>query len=311
MYDRHDAIATFCQKAQRILELHELDGLGEISFSKSAVTEAVAGSYEKCVKELQLALHNILGGKLSTSHIFVNSPYVRGITLPGGDLINVAIINQQSLEWYGREEAIGAFDFIYESQRGVFEGCRTFLDLGGHQLVWSIFYAKTSEAAKVLAFEPSVLNAIIGLFNCLINNVIERVEVVPFAVAAEKQASDPTVPLEKEGSKMLVDFMTLPLRTCYLGKFANDVYDFVKTDIEGYEYELLADHKYRALVKSAKVSHYELHLGHLVSRAIEVEDCIAALRDAGFTGKELYSNVDMYDFLSTCKRNGFYSFLIH
>ena len=311
MYDRRKGIASFCEKARTVLELHELDGLGDMSFSNSALAEAEAGSYELCLKELQTVLRQILGGKLSASHVFVNNPYVRGIVLPGGDLINVAIINQQSLEWYGREEAIGAFDFIYESQRGIFEGCRMFLDLGGHQLVWSVFYARTSTAAKVLAFEPSVLNAIIGLFNCLINDVIERVEVVPFAVAAEIHSIDSAVPIEKEGSKMLVDFMTLPLRTCYLGEYAHDVYDFVKTDIEGYEFELLSDHKYRAMVKSAKVSHYELHLGHLVSRAIEVEDCIAALREAGFTGKELYSNVDMYDFLKTCKRDGFYSFLIH
>ena len=310
MYDRHTAIASFCEKTRKILELHNLDGLGEIRFSTSALSGALIGDYDQCVKELRNELRQILGGILSASHVFVNDPYVRVIELPGGDSINVTIINQQSLEWYGGKDAIGAFDFIYENQSGVFQGCRTFLDLGGHQLVWSTFYAKTNVDAKVLAFEPSVLNAIIGLFNCLVNDVIDRVDVVPFAVAAKIHPGDQKATVEDEGGKMLVDFMTLPLRTCYLGEYADAVYDFVKTDIEGYEFELLSDQEYRALVKGAKVSHFELHLGHLVSRGIEVEDCIASLREAGFSGKELYSNVEMYDFLKTCKRDGFYSFLI-
>ena len=109
---------------------------------------------------------------------------------------------------------------------------------------------------------------------------------------------------------MLVDFMTIPLRTCYLDEHVKVQQDFVKTDIEGYEFELLADQKYCDVVNGAKTSHFELHLGHLVKRGIEVEDCIASLRHAGFGGTELYSNVDMYDFLKTCKRDGFYSFLI-
>lgn len=310
MYDRQSAIASFYQKTRKVLELHELDTLGEIKFSNSALSAALLGNYEICVYELQRELRKILGASLVPAHIFVAEPYVREVKLPDGKQLSIAIINQQSLEWYGRDDAIGAFDFIYESQRGVFKDCFTFLDLGGHQLVWSIFYAKTSAAAKVLAFEPSVLNAIIGLFNCLLNGVIDRVDVVPFAVAARRPESSEIELTKNEGAKMLVDFMTLPLKTCYLDEHANLKYDFVKTDIEGYEFELLSDKKYRDLVGEAKNSHFELHLGHLISRGVEVEDCVSALRDAGFNGKELYSNIEMYDFLKTCDRKGFYSFLI-
>ena len=309
MQDSHLAINSFYGKIRQVLALHQLEALQDIKFSGNALNGALIGSFDDCAREFQEMLIFILKGKLSSQHIFIQTPYVRQITLSNGDFLNILIVKQQSLEWYGREDSISAFDFLYESQRGVFSGCKTFLDLGGHQLVWSIFYAKTSESAEVLAFEPSVLNALIGLFDCFVNGVINRVNVVPFAVVA-KQGDGDNAKQDREGEKMLIDFMTLPLKICNLDEYVKSNYDFVKTDIEGYEYELLADPTYCKVVRNAKYSHFELHLGHLIHRGIDVEACVKSMKQAGFEGTELYSKLDMYDFLKTCNRTGFYSFLI-
>jgi hypothetical protein len=306
MYPLKNNIPSFYRKVQRILKLHNLGHADVFKFSNTAISDAMTGNWKSCVLELREQLESALGDKLSGAHHFVNEAYVRKIDLPDGDSINVSIINQQSKEWYGSDDSIGSFDFIYEKQRGIFQGCDTFLDLGGHQLVWSTFYAKTSDIATVVSFEPSVLNAIIGLFNCLVNNVIDRVEVVPFAVSAEAASIEDA----QDSDKMLVDFMTLPLKTCHLSEYAAKPFDFVKTDIEGYEFELLSDPHFLKLVKNSKNSHFELHLGHLVKRGVELEDCINLLKKANIKGTELYSKIEMYEFLATCKRDGFYSFLI-
>jgi hypothetical protein len=197
---------------------------------------------------------------------------------------------------------VGTCDFLVPSARGHLRECKTYLDLGGHQLIWASYYAGTHPDAHVVTFEPSILNVLIGAFNCLVNDVIERVEIVPFAVKAIGQST------KQEADKMLVDFLTVPLRTTLLMDHVQGEFDFTKTDIEGYEYEMLSDPGYVHLLKSARHSHFELHLGHLIKRGISREDCKNALLKAGISGTELYSGQEMYEFLDHCDRNGFFAF---
>lgn len=293
----------------KMLDVYKKNGLpideSLLAFSSDAMHKAATGDWSVCVVELRDKLATSLSQSLSNAHLFDPKPYVRNISLPDGKSINIAIINQQSAEWYGTEGTIGSLDFLLEAQRGVFKNCFSFLDLGGHQLVWATYYAMTSKHAVVKSFEPSILNAVIGLFNCLINDVIDRVDVIPFAVSASSSTIE-----QNDSDKMLVDFMTIPLKTCHLDDAVSGSFDFVKTDIEGYEYELLSDTKFIQFIKNSKSSHFELHLGHLVKRGITLEDCVNALKSAKLSGVELYSQKEMYDFLSNCDRNGFYSFLI-
>lgn len=296
----------FNQKSRNVLACHELDvDDNAFLFSNRSIEEAGKGNWDGCVVELRDKLETALANSLAAHHRFERDPYVRRIDLTDGKTINVAVINQQSKEWYGSVNFIRTCDFLLEAQRGLFQNCRKFIDLGGHQMVWSVYYALTREDATVKSFEPSVLNAVIGLFNCLANGVIERVDVIPYAVSAETSKAE-----SNESAKMLVDFMKIPLRTCHLSDFLIGDYDFIKTDIEGYEYELLGDEKFLQLVKNAQASHYELHLGHLIKRGVALEDCINALKRAGLDGAELHSQKNMYDFLSTCDRNGFHAFVI-
>jgi FkbM family methyltransferase len=298
-------LEIFASEVQSILNLHNLHPTTNFRFSNDAMLCASEGNWNSAAIEFKNNIEQLLHGMLSELHKFVDKPYIRKIELPTGGVISVGIINEQSREWYGGENALSAFDFVYEWQLGVFADCEKYLDLGGHQLVWSIFYAQTNDRANVVAFEPSILNALIGLFNCLVNGVINRVQVVPFAVACERvEEASP------DSEKMLVDFMTVPLKTCQLGKYAGCKFDFIKVDIEGYEFEMLGDATFRFLINGAKKTHFELHLGHLLKRSISVENCVDALKLLNVSGTELYSGVEMYQFLATCKKDGFFSFVL-
>jgi hypothetical protein len=275
---------------------------GTFIFSDLAKRDVENGNWDKCASELAKNIEVLLKPILNEGHAFYFSPYVRKVNLPDGRSINAAIINQQSKDWYGSDHFVSTCDFLIPSKLGLLRDCKTYLDLGGHQLIWACYYAGTGPEAKVISFEPSILNVLIGLFNCLINDVIEKVNVVPFAVKISGNESF------EENDKMLVDFLKVPLKSVLLSAYISSNYDFTKTDIEGYEYEMLIDPLYVQLVKNAKFSHFELHLGHLIKRGVNRDDCIKALKRAGINGNELYTGEDMYSFLKNCDENGFFAF---
>ena len=156
----------------------------------------------------------------------------------------------------------------------------------------------------MVSFEPSILNVIIGLFNLLINGVIHQVNVIPFAVISSLSPNN-------ECNNMLVDYMKIPLRSCKLDVIDPLNFDFVKVDIEGYEFELLSDPLFIKVVKISSFTHFELHLGHLIKRDIDRDSCVSKLKNAKFNGIELYSQADMFDFISNSNRDGFFSFVIN
>lgn len=282
------------------IQVHDQD----LIFTEAALAAAKYGKWNFAAIELSKLLKDKLFHILSENHKFLEHPYIRFIALPNSQSISIAIINEQSKEWYGTENSIGSFDFILENERQTFKNCKTFLDLGGHQLIWSTYYAKLSAENTVISFEPSILNVVIGLFNCFINDVIDRVDVIPFAVLSSTSNES------EASSKMLVDFMTVPLQMAPLNSSPRHHYDFIKTDIEGYEYELLSDPHYLNLISHAKISHLELHLGHLTSKGVSLKNWIEKLKKAGIHGEELYSQKELYDYLETSAPNGYYSFLV-
>ncbi|WP_417581085.1 FkbM family methyltransferase [Nitrincola sp.] len=298
--------AAYLRKLEGALKAHDLIVESQrFEFTASALASAKAGDWNGAAVELRDLLQQTLSGKLSASHEFLDHPYVRCIDLTAQEQIFVAIVNNQSREWYGTETAISAFDFLLEDKRGLFQNCRRFLDLGGHQLVWTCFYARRASDAQVVSYEPSILNVVIGLFNCLVNGVVERVDVVPFAVLASN-----ATPGDGDEAKMLVDYMTVPLRARCIDERADGLFDFIKTDIEGYEFELLNDPVYLNLVKHAQTTCLELHLGHLVGRGVNLQQWVERLQAANIHGTELHSEVEMYEFLGNCDPNGFHCVLV-
>jgi hypothetical protein len=300
-----EMFGTFYKNIINLLSDHEIKvNQKDIEFTEIAIIDALKNDWLKCSIEFTATIENILAPVLSDNHEFDNSPYVREVIFPNGNILKAAIINKQSREWYGSETFIATCDFLIPDKQGIFKNCKTYLDLGGHQLIWACYYAGTHLDAKVTTFEPSILNVVIGAYNCLINGVIDRVEIVPYAVEVSGMSN------YKEPSKMLVDFLNVPLKTITLEKYSNYKFDFTKTDIEGYEYDLLSDHYYLNLIKGAKLSHFELHCGHLIKRGINMSDCIEKLQQSGVKGVELYSNKEMYEFLKQSDPEGFHAFLV-
>ncbi|MBV7428548.1 MULTISPECIES: hypothetical protein [unclassified Acidovorax] len=277
---------------------------GCFKFSDSALLAARNGNWLGAVGDLKNSLERVLGKNLNSSHRFLKKPYVRDFRFDGGDGLSVAIINEQSLEWYGRDGAEHAFDFLLESKRGLFANSKRYLDLGGHQMIWACYYALQSDTTEVISYEPSILNVAIGTFNCFINGVIGKVTVIPFAVLASNASEG------DENSKMLVDFMNMPLRGYRIDRMDDLKFDFTKTDIEGYELDLLACPCYARILKHARYSHLELHLGHLQGHGIGTDVWVNRLQAADLNGKELYSGRDMFEFLSEASPKGFYSFIL-
>lgn len=298
--------ADYLGKMSAAFAAHGLpfSGPDDGQFSLYALQSAAADDWDVAARELAAWLETKLSGILAPHHAFAPVPYVREIDFPDGGSIKVGIINAQAAEWYGSETALVSFDFLQEKRRGLFDGCSSFLDLGGHQFVWAAYYATTAPDARVVTFEPSILNVAIGLFNCLINGVVEQVEVVPFAVRSSIAGDG------DEGEKMLVDFLSVPLLSKTLPETAPGQFDFVKVDIEGYEYEMLEDPAFREVMHSLKSGHLECHLGHLVGSGIGPSDWAQRLRAADLDGKEYYSGEGMYDFLAHCDPNGYHAFII-
>jgi len=297
-------INLFLQKVKFVLNEYQIDSEYNFDFSDSSRAFAQSNDWTECLVEFSNYMQQILQNHLSNQHQFLTTPYVRNVDFQNGKSMRIAVFNQQSLDWYGSEHFLATCDFLVEEKLGLFEGCSRYLDLGGHQMIWAIYYAMTDEKSKVLSFEPSVLNVLIGTFNCLMNQVIDRVDIVPFAVSAERVN-------EKDNSKMLVDYMNIPLRSVYIGDYLGDDFDFIKTDIEGYEYELLGANCYIEALKKCKASHFELHLGHLMRRGITVIDCISILQHHKIHAKEFYSKQDMFEFLSDCNPDSYPAFIIN
>lgn len=295
----------YIEKMGAAFRAHDIDvSAGNLMFSEIALVKAEGGDWSQAVIEFKDGLEQLLAAKLSSGHHFLSKPYIRKFQFDSDETLLVAIVNEQSLEWYGRDGAEHAFDFLLESKRGLFRKSNRYLDLGGHQMVWACYYALQYGAKEVVSYEPSILNVAIGIFNCLLNGVIETVNVIPFAVLASNASAG------DENSKMLVDFMSVPLRGFRIDRMRDLNFDFVKTDIEGYEFDLLRCPRYVDILKCAQHSHLELHLGHLYSRGIDVKMWIDRLKSAGLNGEELYSGRDMFEFLAEASPKGFYSFIL-
>jgi hypothetical protein len=300
-----DDYNIYVKKMNAAFHAHGIDvANGYFQISESALLAAKNGNWLEAVGDLKSNLERVLGKNLNSSHRFLKKPYVRDFKFDGGQGLSVAIINEQSSEWYGRDGAEHAFDFLLESKRGLFANSRRYLDLGGHQMIWACYYALQPDAIEVISYEPSILNVAIGIFNCFVNGVIGKVNIIPFAVLASNASEG------DENSKMLVDFMNMPLRGYHIDRMDDLKFDFIKTDIEGYELDLLACPCYTQMLKHARHSHLELHLGHLQGHGIGINVWINRLKAADLNGKELYSGRNMFEFLAEASPKGFYSFIL-
>ena len=147
-------LKLFFNKFQEVFSIYNIyihDPDHFFTFSDSAVFDANNNDWSLCLTELKDKLLTSLDSVLNEQHSFEESPYIRTINLPNGLDISISILNNQSKSWYGSEHTINTFDFLLESERGYFNNCKTFLDIGGHQLVWSTFMRRP---IKMLMWYP-------------------------------------------------------------------------------------------------------------------------------------------------------------
>lgn len=296
MLDQPD-ISKFYEEIQRVLKLHEINE-NFTPFSLKAINKARSGNLGQITREFSRRVRKTMMGRLNRQHKFVIKPYVRKFKFENNVELRVAIINRQAAELYGRPNAQEAFDFLWGMKEGLFEEARRFLDLGGHQLIWTVFYASMRKGSFVRVYEPSILNVLIGLYNCLINGVIQRVQVEPFAVISSKTTGQP---------HMLVDFINTPVTFKRLE--AEDI-DFMKIDIEGFEFELLDCPTFVTLLREAKFSHLELHLGHRVGEGISREDWLKKVESVKVEAFEVKSKKGFREFLRDCDPKGYHAFTV-
>ncbi len=189
---------------------------------------------------------------------------VRTVELLGRE-VYWPIVNQQGLEWYGASP-VAACDFLQEAALGLHDNAQVIYDFGGHHGVWAQYYSMAvGPTGRVYSYEPSIVNIEVSALLLLLNSAAN---VVNFAMAIGAGGN----PLEHRQS-MLVDFVDP--NSLEIVDFRNttwDYADFLKMDIEGYEYDVITANPY--LFDLARHMHIEVHIPHLERRGLDYRKII-------------------------------------
>lgn len=198
----------------------------------------------------------------------IDTPRLRLLTF--GDIaFQVPIINEQGVEWYG-SAPLENFDFTVERKIGLLDDAKVVYDFGGHHGVWAAYYSKiVGEGGFVYTFEPSVINLEVSALLFLVNGISN---VVNIGAAVGTMTDHEGVKDSSAG--MLVDFVD-EMRVIDIRSLTWRYGDFMKMDIEGFEYDLLT--KFPWLFELAENIHLELHIPHLERRGLDYRDVTAVL----------------------------------
>ena len=182
--------------------------------------------------------------------------------------IHLPLLNEQAVEWYGRS-SIFNFDFIVESFLGMHKDARTIYDIGGHHGVWAAYYSLIcGPTGRVYTFEPSILNVECSALLLLINSV-ENVVNIPFGVGERSGVE------RMRQTGILVDFIDHDIGLLRFDHAFWEPADFIKIDIEGFEYELMRS--FGRLFDFCQNVHLELHIPHLEKRGIDYREIYALI----------------------------------
>ena len=230
---------------------------------------------------------------------FLDSPRYRRIFFNNTELI-IPLLNKQAVEWYGNSGLIN-FDCAVESFIGMHANARTIYDIGGHQGVWAAYYSLVvGETGRVYTFEPSIINFECSSLLFLINNMANVVN-IPFGIGTQ------TLITKKQGTGLLVDFVEQNIGLLRFDQVFFERADFIKIDIEGYEYEFIKS--FSNIFEFCPNIHLELHIPHLEKRGLDYRD-IYTLIPFDKVNVLLYQHLKLRPVGKTDLLDGFCSLLI-
>ncbi|MEM7475476.1 MAG: FkbM family methyltransferase [Planctomycetota bacterium] len=196
--------------------------------------------------------------KSKLAKTLLKEPKFRYMQLNGRDVV-LPLCNTQGVEWY-QDSPIANYDFVNEDALGLHTNAKVIYDFGGHHGVWALYYATVvGQVGRVYSFEPSLINIEMSAMLMLVNG-IDNVINVAGAIGAQKSGDS--------SSDMLIDFVEndqieiVSVRDCCW-----DYADFVKMDIEGFEYEILTANPW--IFDMADNLHLEIHIPHLERRGLD------------------------------------------
>ena len=191
-------------------------------------------------------------------------PICQPMSLHGVDSI-WPIINEQGRQWY-ENAPVGSFDFIRESELGLHENARVIYDIGGHHGIWALHYSHiVGREGRVYSYEPSIINIEISSLLFFVNSVSNVINMAT-AVGSGKRRADAK-------PRKFVDFVRRsPIEMQNIRNCCWDYADFMKMDIEGFEYEVLTQNPW--IFDVAQNFHIELHIPHLVRRKLDYRNVL-------------------------------------
>ena len=239
----------------------------------SDVSDAALGFFE--YSEIQKRSHSELlaiGAARSKARLqnvnsvltteFLEQPRLRTVCFNNCE-IHIPLLNMQAVEWYETSNIFN-FDCIVETFHGMHKNARTIYDIGGHQGIWAAYYSiLCGDQGRVYTFEPSIINIESSALLFLLNG-IENIVNVPFGVGEH------TAVIKKQESGLLIDFVDHNIGLLRFDHIFWERADFIKIDIEGFEYELLKS--FPKLFEFCRNIHLELHIPHLINRGLNYRD---------------------------------------
>jgi FkbM family methyltransferase len=159
---------------------------------------------------------------------------------------------------------------------------RRIIDIGGNVGYTSLYWARRLPEARILAFEPHPENVAAFMLHLTQNGIVNRVEILPVAAGVREA----TVTLHNcgSGSSIVIqreqgagNSFNVPMID-WIPRIGSEPIDLLKMDIEGGEYDLLADPRFEKI--QAKIVVLEWHT--VPSRPARRKWCLERLIGFGY-----------------------------
>lgn len=194
---------------------------------------------------------------------FLPVPRTRTVFFNNQELV-IPLLNKQAVEWY-ETSSVFNFDCMVETFQGMHHRAKVIYDIGGHQGIWAAYYSGLcAEDGRVYSFEPSIINFESSCLLFLMNDMVNIVN-IPFGVGENHG-----VIRKNDGSGILVDFVDHNLGILRFDQALWEPADFIKIDIEGFEYELIRS--FPNIFHFCSNMHLEVHVPHLEARGVDYRE---------------------------------------